>query len=54
MTQTDITHVYQNGYFEEGKMEIRDFVYVDNTMVLGRNVHDVTPLQRFHVTPVAK
>ena len=35
-------------------MEIRDFVYVDNTMVLGRNVHDVTPLQHFYVTPVAK
>ena len=45
---------YQNGYFEEGKIEIRDFVYVDNTVVLGRNGHDVTPLQCFQVTPVAK
>ena len=54
MTQTDIAHVYQNGYFEEGKMEIRDFVYVDKTLTLAHNVHDVTPLQRVHVTPVAK
>ena len=44
MTQTDIAHVYQNGYFEEGKMEIRDFGYVDNIVVLGHNVHDVTLL----------
>ena len=35
-------------------MEIRDFVYVDNTVVLWRYVHDVTPLQRFQVTPVTK
>ena len=34
-------------------MEIRDFVYVNNTVVLGRKFHDITPLQRFHVTPVA-
>ena len=44
VTQTDIAHVYQNRYFEEGKMEIRDFGYVDNTGVLGRNVNDVTLL----------
>ena len=43
VTQTDIAHVYQNGYFEEGKMEIRDFGYV-NTGVLGHNVNDVTLL----------
>ena len=48
MTNTDYArHVYQNGYFEDGKMEIRNFVNVDNSVVLGGNVHDVTPLQRF-------
>ena len=36
-------------------MEIREFVYVDNTVVLEFNVHDVKPFQRFFpVTPVAK
>ena len=44
VTQTDIAHDYQNGYFEEGKMEIRDFGNVDNTGVYGHNVHDVTLL----------
>ena len=41
--RTDIAH-YQNGYFEEGKMEIREFGYVDITEVLRFNVHDVTLL----------
>ena len=41
VTQTAIAHVYQDVHFEEGKTEIRDFGYVDNIVVLGRNVHDV-------------
>ena len=44
LTQTDIAHVYHMDILRREKMEIRYFGYVDNTGVLGRNVHDVTLL----------
>ena len=41
------TQLYQNGYFEEGNMEIRMFVYVNSAVVCRCYVYDVTPSQRF-------